>query len=181
MSVAASIELPPWAAVNEKRRAHIVRVTTLLDAWAAAMRLDYAARAAWHDAGRFHDALRNAPDDELRALTGEEYGPAELLHGPAAAVRLAAGGEMREDVLEAVRWHTIGHAEWERTGRALFMADFLEPGRKFDVEARAACAAAVPDDFDGTFRTVVRMRIEWSLREEKVLHEETARLWNAVR
>jgi hypothetical protein len=49
------------------------------------------------------------------------------------------------------------------------------------VEARAASAAAVPDDFDGTFRTVVRMRIEWSLREEKVLHEETARLWNAVR
>jgi 2-amino-4-hydroxy-6-hydroxymethyldihydropteridine diphosphokinase len=71
--------------------------------------------------------------------------------------------------------------EWERTGRALYMADFLEPGRKFDVGARAACAAAVPRDFEGSFRSVVRMRIEWTLREEKLLHEETARLWNAVR
>ena len=181
MSGAASIELPPWAAVGEKRRRHIVRVTAMLEEWAAAMALGAAARAAWRDAGRLHDALRDAPEQALRALTGDADSPAPLLHGPAVAARLIADGETRTEVLDAIRWHTLGRAEWERTGRALYMADFLEPGRKFDVELRAALAADVPADFDGAFRRVVRHRIEWTVREGKALHAETARLWNAVR
>jgi len=181
MSVAASTELPPWAQVGERRRAHSARVTALLDAWSAAMRLDADERAAWRDAGRFHDALRDAPEPLLRELAGDAHAPALLLHGPAAAARLAREGETRAHVLEAVRFHTIGHAEWARTGRALYMADFLEPGRTFDVERRAELAAAVPEDFDAAFRRVVQHRIAWTLREGKALHEETARLWNAVR
>ncbi len=181
MSVAASTELPPWAAVTERRRAHIARVIALLDGWADALGLDEAARAAWRDAGRYHDALRDAPEDALRALAGDAQSPSALLHGPAAAARLAADGEARADVLDAVRWHTVGWVDWARTGRALYMADFLEPGRDFDRKIRAALAADVLGDFDATFRRVVRLRIEWTLREGRALHAETARLWNAVR
>jgi 2-amino-4-hydroxy-6-hydroxymethyldihydropteridine diphosphokinase len=181
MSAAASTELPPWAVVGERRRAHIARVVALLDDWSAAMSLDDPERAAWLDAGRFHDALRDAPESELRALAGDAEMPAMLLHGPAAAARLVREGETRADLLDAVRWHTVGHAEWARTGRALYMADFLEPGRRFDVELRAALAADVPADFDAAFRRVVQHRIEWTMREGRSLHAETARLWNAVR
>jgi len=181
MSAAASTELPPWAVAGERRRAHIARVVALLDHWSAAMTLDDAERAAWLDAGRFHDALRDAPEAELRALAGDAQMPAAILHGPAAAARLAQDGETRADVLDAVRWHTLGRAEWARTGRALYMADFLEPGRRFDVELRAGLAAEVPADFDRAFRRVVQQRIEWTMREGKSLHAETVRLWNAVR
>ena len=76
MSAAASIESPPWAAVSPRRQAHIVRVTTLLDAWADAMRLDAPVRAAWRDAGRYHDALRDATEADLRAMTGDAEMPA---------------------------------------------------------------------------------------------------------
>ena len=106
---------------------------------------------------------------------------AVLLHGPAAAVKLATEGEERADVLDAIRWHTVGSPDWVRTGRALFMADFLEPGRKFDREIRAALAADVPDDFDGTFRRVVQNRIAWTLREGRPLDAATSRLWDSVR
>lgn len=181
MSVADSIELPPWAVVSERRRAHIARVVSLLDEWASALALDAASRAAWRDAGRYHDALRDAPESDLRTVAGDPDGPAALLHGPAVAARLAAEGETRGDVLDAVRWHTVGCAEWGRTGRALYMADFLEPGRAFDATRRAQLTAEVPADFGATFRRVVRYRIEWTLREGKLLHPETARLWNAVR
>jgi HD superfamily phosphohydrolase YqeK len=181
MSAAASIELPPWAAVSARRREHIARVTALLGSWAAAMALDSATRLAWRDAGRFHDALRDAPEAELRRLSGVTDGAHEILHGPAAAARLLADGEGRTDVLDAVRWHTVGRAEWERTGRALYMADFLEPGRKFNAERRAALAAEVPADFDAAFRDVVRHRIAWTLREGRSLHPQTVRLWEAVR
>ncbi|HNV75936.1 MAG TPA: hypothetical protein PKH96_14755, partial [Gemmatimonadaceae bacterium] len=53
--------LPPWAQVGERRRAHIARVTSLLDRWSDALHLTPAERQVWHDAGRYHDALRDAP------------------------------------------------------------------------------------------------------------------------
>ncbi len=176
-----SLVLPAWAQVGEKRRAHIARVTALLDGWAARIAESPEEAQAMRDVGLWHDALRDAPEAELRALTGDDTAPAELLHGPAAAELLARHGETRTEVLEAVRWHTLGSAAWGRVGRALYMADFLEPGRKFMVEDRAFLASHVPYDFDGVFRQVVRVRLEWSLREGKELFPPAVALWNAVR
>jgi 2-amino-4-hydroxy-6-hydroxymethyldihydropteridine diphosphokinase len=175
------VELPRWAVVSGRRRGHIERVAALLAVWAAEMRVDPHEAAAWHDAARWHDALRDAPEEHLRALVpGERYaGP--MLHGPAAAARLDADGERRANVLAAVRYHTVGCAQWDRTGRALYMADFLEPGRDWGLADRAFLTAHVPHDFDGVFRQVVRQRLEWALREGNVLYPETVELWNSVR
>ena len=107
--------------------------------------------------------------------------PLNVLHGPAAANRMSALGETRENVLAAVRWHTVGSASWDRAGRALYMADFLEPGRNFSRADRAFLAEHLPHDFDGVFRQVVRMRLEWTLREGKALFPEAVGLWNSVR
>ena len=177
----AVVVLPPWAQVTEKRHAHIARVTMLLDAWAGLLELPEDERRAWHDVGVLHDALRDAPEDELRRLTDDTERPMHILHGPAVARKLAADGERRVDVLEAIRWHTLGSAHWNRTGKALYMADFLEPGRPFSRADRAFLAAHVTADFDGVFRQVVRARIEWTVREGKMLFPETADLWNSVR
>ncbi len=176
-----TVVLPDWAEVNERRRAHIERVTGLLDRWASQLHLDAAEAQAWHDAGRWHDALRDATPEVLRALAPEPDRPVETLHGPAAATRLASEGEGRRNVLEAIRWHTVGFAGWDRVGRALYMADFLEPGRQFARADRAFLADHLVHDFDGVFRQVVRMRIEWTVREGKALFPETVALWNQVR
>src|SRR6266571_2236267 len=160
-----AVELPEWAQVKEKRRGHIARVTRLLVQWAQVMDVPSDERTAWVDAGRFHDALKDAPDDELLALVGEALYEMQMLHGPAAAVQLERDGEARRGVSSAVRYHTIGSPDWDRTGRALYMADFLEPGRGFAKADRAFLAAQVPHDFDGVFRQVVRARLEWSLHE----------------
>lgn len=184
MSVAAPearVVLPQWAQVTDKRREHIARVVALLHRWASAMRLPKDEASRWTSAGTLHDALRDAPETMLRTLTGDATMPAELLHGPAAAVRAEQDGERRQDVLDAIRFHTVGNAEWTRTGRALFLADFLEPGRAFLRAKRAGIAERVPADFDGAFREVVRLRIELALRERGKLFPETVALWNAVR
>lgn len=174
------VVLPEWAQVNEKRRGHIERVTRLLMQWAEALHLDDAERAAWYDAGRWHDALKDAPEAELRELVGRTDFEPQMLHGPAAAAFLERRGERRRGVLDAIRYHTVGHLEWDRTGRALYMADFLEPGRRFTPRDRAFLAAHLPHDFDGVFRQVVRARLEWSLREGYSLFPETVALWNAI-
>jgi HD superfamily phosphohydrolase YqeK len=181
MMPAAGVDLPDWACVSDKRRAHIARVTALLDGWRTALRVSHIEGEAWHDAGRWHDALRDAPEAELRRLVPASDLPAALLHGPATAARLEEDGETRADVLEAVRWHTVGHERWSRTGRALFMADYLDPGRAFAMDERAALAEQVPRDFDGVFREVVRQRMEWARRERKALRPETVALWNSLR
>ena len=178
----ADVELPAWARVTEKRREHIQRVTALLDEWAVKLALPQEERVAWHDAGRYHDALRDAPDALLRELGGDSPDYAiEMLHGPAAAEHLRREGEPRTELLDAIRFHTVGSAQWGRLGRALYMADYLEPGRKFSRADRAYLAAQVPYDFDATFRQVVRARLEWSLREGMRLYPEAVVLWNSVR
>lgn len=181
MSATPAVEIPKWAQLSDKRRSHVERVTRLLMTWADALRLPEEERRAWYDAGRWHDALKDAPDDELRALVGSTPFEPQMLHGPAAAALLERKGERRDDVLDAIRYHTVGSLDWERTGRALYMADFLEPGRKFAQHDRAFLAAQVPHDFDGVFRQVVRARLEWSLREGHSLFPQTVELWNAVR
>jgi 2-amino-4-hydroxy-6-hydroxymethyldihydropteridine diphosphokinase len=64
---------------------------------------------------------------------------------------------------------------------ALYMADFLEPGRPFAREERAALAARAPQEFPAVLRDVVQARIEWTLREGKPIFPETVALWNVVR
>ena len=174
------MDLPVWAKVSDKRLAHITRVTALLDRWAEELRLPTDEARAWHDVGAWHDALRDAGEDELRLWAGDAPWPLTVLHGPASASRLASEGESRPDVLEAIRWHTLGNAAWERTGRALYMADFLDPGRPFARAERAILARTLPNDFDGVFRQVVQLRLEWTIREGKPVFPETAALWNQV-
>ena len=173
--------LPPWAQVTAKRQLHIERVVELLTRWSEQMRLPTNEAEAWRDVGRWHDAYRDADETFLRALTGDVVRPVGMLHGPAAALTLEREGETRLEVLDAVRWHTVGSTQWTMVGRALYMADFLEPGRTFMQADRAFLADHVPGSFDAVFRQVVRLRLEWTIREGKSLAMETVALWNSVR
>jgi 2-amino-4-hydroxy-6-hydroxymethyldihydropteridine diphosphokinase len=175
------VVLPSWACVSDKRLAHIQRVTALLDDWAQHLALPADEARAWHDAGRFHDALRDAPEPRLRALADAPGYEVEMLHGPAAAEQMRREGETRQELLDAVRYHTVGSSDWGMLGRALYMADYLEPGRKFSRADREYLASQVPHDFDATFRQVLRARLEWSLREGMKLFPEAVALWNTVR
>lgn len=175
------MSLPAWAKVTDKRRKHIARVTDLLMQWARVIGISAAERDEWRRAGLLHDALRDAPEAELRELARDAEREPELLHGPAVANVLESGGETNRSLLLAIRYHTVGSAEWDRTGRALYMADFLEPGRGFSRRDRAFLATQVPHDFEGVFRQVLRARLEYALREGYTLFPETVALWNAVR
>ena len=177
----SDVTLPDWACVTNKRHAHIDRVVALLMQWADAMRVPDAERERWRRAGTLHDALRDAPETQLRELADDAAREPELLHGPAVANLLERAGETDRPMLDAIRYHTVGSPEWDRVGRALYMADFLEPGRSFARRDRQFLARQVPHDFDGVFRQVLRARLEYALREGYTLFPETVGLWNAVR
>jgi HD superfamily phosphohydrolase YqeK len=83
-------------------------------------------------------------------------------------------------VLDAVRYHSVGLAEWDMVGRVLYCADFLEPGRTFDVERRAALAARFPSDPQGVLHDVAARRVMHIVRSGWPLPEPTIRLWNSL-
>lgn len=173
---------PGWARTDPVRRAHVERVVTLIDEWGAALGWSDDERARLRAAAWLHDALRDAPAEELRPLVPPELQelPDKLLHGPAAAARAREDGLDDEDVLQAIAYHTIGHPDLGLVGRLLYLADYLEPGRRFDPVGRAALRARMPDDWRGVLRTVVRARVNHLLDAGNPVRPETMGFWNSV-
>lgn len=177
---AAEGRLPGWAVVTPRRREHIARVAALMREWAERLRLPEADRVRWTAAGTLHDALRDAEEAELREVLGGEFAdfPPPLLHGPAAAHRLAADGD--DEFLDAIRYHTLGHARLGRLGRALYLADFLEPGRDFAVEWRDGLRRQMPEALDEVLVEVLASRLGHLVEVRKPIRPETAAFWSAV-
>ncbi len=166
-------ELPVWAIVTIDRRAHVERVAALLREWATSLGLERCERDRWMRAVYLHDALRDAPEAEMRRWAPLVEGPVELRHGPAAAARAELEGERDADVLSAVRWHSVGWAAWGPTGRALYCADFLEPGRAFDRTERAALARTFCDNPAHVLREVVIKRLAYAEEQGWTLPPES--------
>jgi HD superfamily phosphohydrolase YqeK len=179
---AAQGQLPSWAEVGEKRRRHIERVAGLLEDWAIAARLQADERTRWVAAGYLHDALKEKPEAELRALLPdpERDLPEALLHGPAVAVRLRQEGVEDEELLMALAYHTLGHPELGRTGCALYAADFLEPGRDLANEWRAGLRARMPGEMADVTKEIVAARIGFLVERGRPLRWETVAFWNRM-
>lgn len=172
--------LPSWSVVSPERLAHIRRVVALIEGWCMRMEVPVAHRERWLRAAWLHDALRDAPAADLARLAGTGEDEVALLHGPAAATRAAALGETDPGVLDAVRYHSVGYAGWDMTGRVLYAADFLEPGRNFDRATRAELAERFPDSPGTILREVARRRMQWLVASGWRIPESTWSFWNSL-
>ena len=179
VEAAARGELPEWAVASPARREHMARVAALLAEWAEELSLSPADRTRWAAVGWLHDALRDAPPDELRREVPDElrHLPGPALHGPAAAERLRDGADPA--LLQAIRYHTIGHPSLDRLGKALYLADFLEPGRDFEIEWRKSLRARMPAEMDEVLLEVLGARLQHLVEVRKTIRPETAAFWSA--
>jgi HD superfamily phosphohydrolase YqeK len=172
--------LPSWARVTPQRIEHIQRVAELVAVWGDRMGTPSSELYRWYKAVWLHDALRDADDAELTRWAPSTKGPIELRHGPAAAARAKGEGETDRGLLDAVRFHSVGLAEWDMVGRVLYCADFLEPGRSFDREARAQLAQRFPEDSQAVVFDVARRRLLHTVRTGWAIPEPTVRFWNSL-
>jgi len=171
---------PSWATASPERVAHIERVARLVLDWAEEMGVPDSERNRWLRAVWLHDALRDAPPEELEKWAPTSPGPPAIRHGPASAARAKADGETDRGVLDAVRYHSMGLAEWDMVGRVLYCADFLEPGRSFDQSGRADLVARFPRDPTGVLREVARARVSRLVQSGWPLPDPTVRFWNSL-
>lgn len=83
-------------------------------------------------AGMLHDIAKQMNCEKL----AEQYGvwtPTEkTLHGPVGAAWLKEHGYVKDDdILNAIRFHTTGRPAMSQLGKIIFIADAIEPGRKY--------------------------------------------------
>jgi HD superfamily phosphohydrolase YqeK len=172
--------LPEWAIITPARREHIERVAALAARWALEMGVPDSERHRWLRAVWLHDALRDAPEEELLRWAPSTPGPPTLRHGPASAARAKSEGETDRGVLDAVRYHSIGLAEWDMVGRILYCADYLEPGRKQAREWRDELAERLPTQLAQVLYQVARARVGHMVSSGRTLLEPTVRFWNSL-
>jgi len=177
---ASSLSFPPWARISPARTRHVEGVVGLLEEWARALGAAEEEATRWRRAAVLHDAVKDAPTDDLAALADVSWGVPKLLHGPAAAVLAARAGEADRGVLDAVRYHSVGWAAWDEVGRMLYAADCLEPGRRGLPPALARLREGFVDDPAAGIREVARLRIGHHLRKGHRLLPETVAFWNAL-
>ncbi len=166
--------------MTPERLEHTIRVAELVAQWAEALLVPDSERNRWLRAVWLHDALRDAPAEQLAQVAPSTPGPPELKHGPASAALAKAEGEIDRGVLDAVRYHSVGLAEWDMVGRILYCADYLEPGRDFERERRAELAARLPRDPRGVLREVARARMLHLIGSGWPIPEPAYRFWNSL-
>jgi len=130
-------------------------------------------------AGLLHDCARNLPGGELLALarsygipvSGVEQVLPVLLHAPVGArlVREQFGVE-DEAVLGAIARHTLGDGTMHLLDKVVFVADKVEPGRRFSgVENIRALARR---DLNRALLACFDMAIGLALRDGRLLHPQ---------
>ena len=97
-----------------------------------------------------------------------------------AAARLAGDGVEDPELLDAVRYHTLGHPRLGAAGRALYAADFLEPGRDLRNEWRKELRDRMPMHMDAVVQEIVGARITYLIGEGRPVRPETLAFWNSL-
>jgi predicted HD superfamily hydrolase involved in NAD metabolism len=91
-------------------------------------------------ASAFHDYAKNRDREELKRWIIKERGiPKDLLHyhhelwhGPVGAYLVKVEHNIRDaHILNAITYHTTGRINMSRLEKIVFLADYIEPGRKF--------------------------------------------------
>lgn len=180
VAAAARGDLPSWAQASDKRVAHMGRVAGLLETWAEAEGLEADARDRQVALGFLHDAVKGMATSRLRELVGTELRdlPGAVLHGPAAAALLRRDGVDDEGLLRAVAYHTLGHPDLDAAGRALYAADFLEPGRNLRNAWRSRLRARMPAERRAVVAEIVRARVLHLVEHRRPVRPETMGFWN---
>lgn len=91
-------------------------------------------------AALLHDVAKDEPDNEMRDIVISENLDLDLLqfgsqiwHAPVGAVQARRDFEIvDEDILNAIKHHTVGAPEMSDLEKVVFIADYIEPGRDFE-------------------------------------------------
>lgn len=121
--------------LSKKRIEHSSRVASV----AIELAKCHCVNVEWaFEAGMLHDYCKEYSIDRLVSESIKcniisdplELQMPQILHGPVAACVLRQYNIVeQEEVLQAIRFHTVGHPEMDNLAKIIFIADYVEPKR----------------------------------------------------
>ncbi len=101
----------------------------------------------------------------------------DLLHAPVGAFLLGQARIIEEeDMLQAVRLHTLGALHMSTLDKIIFLADMIEPGRDYPGLNRLQCLAM--RDLDQGMLYGLERTIRYCLDQGRILHPQTVAVRN---
>ena len=170
--------------LKSARYEHTCGVVETADALAAAHGLDvHAARlAAW-----LHDSAKSLSIPRLKSLARsggadvQELATPSLWHAPAGgALARRQFGVRDKAVIQAIRFHTTGTPDAGALAKVIFVADYSEPGRRYEGTKKMRKLGL--SDLDAAYREVLREKLAWVVYKRQTLHLRSVAAYNqAVR
>ena len=131
-----------------------------------------------HDCAKMPGALETALQCGIE-LDEYERGNRELPHaklGAYIAEHIFGIGE--EEILDSIRYHTVGRADMTVLDKIIYLADCIEPAR--DYPGVEAVRDAAERDLDKAVRLQVINTLAYLLRRERIIHPNSVALYNAL-
>lgn len=130
-------------------------------------------------AGLLHDIAKEIPLEETMRLCKHyeipiskiEKAAPQLLHGPLAAAISKEMFGIDDEISDAIYYHTTGKPNMNMLTKIVYIADFIEPGRKFS-EAKIAREAA-EDNLDRAILIACNTVILHTVNKNGVIHPDT--------
>ncbi|MBM7623119.1 bis(5'-nucleosyl)-tetraphosphatase (symmetrical) YqeK [Sporohalobacter salinus] len=137
-------------------------------------------------AGLLHDSAKGISNDNLLKMA-EEFGIViddvirsvpGLLHGPIGAeLAKKEFGIEDEEILNAIRTHTLGAEEMTMLEKIIFIADYIEPNRTCAGLDELRKKARV--DLDQAIRVACDRTLKYHIRNDDLIHPQTLATRNA--
>jgi len=163
--------------LNEARYIHSINVMEEAEKLALHYKVD-AEKAKI--AGLLHDCAKNVSKTEEDALI-KKYGIVtdDIQKQSRALIHSILGvyiareeyGVTDEEILNAIYWHTTGRAGMTMLEKIIFVADYIEPGRDFEVARKVRELAY--EDLDKSILICADSTIMYLINKGKIIHPYT--------
>ena len=138
-------------------------------------------------AALLHDIAKSKNDEELKLILKDsrwnvdqmEAAILPILHAPAGAVIAEKEfGVEDQEVLEAIRYHTLGHPDMGKIAQVIYAADFISEDRQFSTlnEIRKK----IERDFELGLYLITTNIIKYQLEQDNFIHPYSNDLRNKL-
>lgn len=163
--------------LQSKRYEHCVQV---MDTAVHLARIHGIDRQGAEAAGLLHDYAKNMSPEELKEAALEldvELDPIVcrhmmLAHGPIGAAMVQRDmGISDPDILNAIRFHTYGRVGMSPLEKIIYLADFIEPGRKF--KGAEELRKVAQENLDKAVLMALEASLQHLLGTDRLMHPNT--------
>lgn len=134
-----------------------------------------------HDYGKIYDyeeLVETAKKNKLNISKFELNCPS-LIHGSIGDYLVKRDfGISDENILKAIKFHTIGYCDMSLEDKILFISDKVEEGRRYDGVDKFRNLSI--DNINLCLLEIYRSTIIYVIKRNKLLHPDTSKIWNSI-